>query len=182
MNNYIPDRNRFKLAAPPQWFLRKLWDYDSSLVIIPSRQNHMFRLAQRRPLTLTMKWAYEMMGGEADSSMMAGYGLVPITTILSTINWSSPLIWAELNDRSAGWRKGMREVDNILDRNDRERQERINRDNDTINDARARDGYRLYKTLSGQRTFIDGSKRFSPPPPSTPSRTEGGLIIPSTPF
>lgn len=105
MNNYIVDLNRFKLAAPPQWFLSKLWEFDNSLVIVPSRQSYVYRLAQRRKLQLSDKIVNDSLFKESDTQMLASYSLVPVTSILANPNWGNPLIFVELA-RRAPWRQG----------------------------------------------------------------------------
>lgn len=105
MNNYIVDVNRFKLAGPPTWWLKKLWDFDPSLVVVPSRQDCIYRLAQRRPLKLPEHITNDALFNQSDTKMLASYNLVPVTTILSTANWSNPLMFEELRQR-APWRMG----------------------------------------------------------------------------
>lgn len=103
--NYVPATNPFKLAGPPTWFLRQLYDFDDSLVIMPSKQGFYYRLAQRRPLMLKEQVVNDVLKEQADTRMLASYGLVPVTTILATANWSNPLIFEELR-RRAPWRMG----------------------------------------------------------------------------
>ena len=103
--NYIPDVNRYKLAGPPKWFLGQLWDFDNSLVIVPSRQDYYYRLAQRRKLKLPEHITNEALWNHSDTKMLASYGLVPVTTIMATANWGNPLIFHELAQR-APWRMG----------------------------------------------------------------------------
>ena len=105
LNNYYPDLNRFNLAGPPQWFLRKLMEFDPSLVIVPSRQGFMYRLGQRRKLQLSENVVNDVLKEQADTLMLASYGLVPVTTIVATANWSNPYIFVELANR-APWRLG----------------------------------------------------------------------------
>lgn len=105
MNNYIVDVNRFKLAGPPKWWLSKLWDFDPSLVVVPSRQDCIYRLAQRRKLTLPEHITNDALFNQSDTKMLASYSLVPVTTILSTANWSDPYMFEELRGR-APWRNG----------------------------------------------------------------------------
>ena len=45
--NYIADRNPFNLLPPPEWWLQQLYDYDAQLVVVPSRQDAVYRLARR---------------------------------------------------------------------------------------------------------------------------------------
>lgn len=118
--NYIPDVNRFNLAGPPRWFLRQLWAFDPSLVIVPSRQGFYYRLSQRRKLQLAEKIVNEALWQHSDTQMLAGYSLVPVTTIVATVNWSNPYIFVELANR-APWRQGGHEKVNArLDAQDQQ--------------------------------------------------------------
>lgn len=103
--NWIPDTNRFNLAGPPLWFQKKLFEFDASLVIIPSRQTCIYRLAQRRKLTLPDKMVNDSLFHESDTRMLAAYSLVPVTSVIPTIEWSDPYIFVELTNR-APWRQG----------------------------------------------------------------------------
>ena len=104
MTNYIPDENKFHLAGPPAWWLRRLWDFDSSLAVLPSRQGFYYRLAQRRRPTLSAAVVNEALFKESDTRMLASYNMVPVTTILATANWSNPEMFEELRKR-APWRQ-----------------------------------------------------------------------------
>ena len=108
--NWIADTNRFKLAGPPKWFLAQLWDFDNSLVIIPSRQGFYYRLAQRRKLRLPEHITNEALWNESDTRMLATYGLVPVTTILATVNWGNPLLFPALAERSPSRMGGSEKV------------------------------------------------------------------------
>jgi hypothetical protein len=103
--NYIPDLNPFSLAGPPTWWLAKLWDFDNSLVVVPSRQGFIYRLAQRRKPNLSQAVVNEALFQESDTKMLASYHLVPVTTILATANWGNPYLFEELR-RRAPWRLG----------------------------------------------------------------------------
>jgi len=105
VTNYYPDVNRFHLAGPPVWFLAKLWEFDPSLVIVPSRQGFCYRLAQRRMLTLAEHVVNDALFKDSDTQMLASYSLIPVTSILATCNWSNPYLFVELANR-APWRQG----------------------------------------------------------------------------
>lgn len=115
MTNWIPDTNRFALARPPQFFLQKLWEFDSSLVIIPSRQSPLYRLAQRRKLNLPEKMVNEALFNESDTKMLASYSVVPVTSILGTVNWHDPYLFVELHNRAPHRLGGADEVNRQLD-------------------------------------------------------------------
>ena len=158
MNNYIPDQNRFKLSGPPKWWLQQLWDFDSSLVVVPSRQGFYYRLCQRRKLNLTEKMVNDMLFKESDTHMLASYSLVPVTTILATANWSNPFLFEELKNR-APWRLGGAEkVNKMLDERDALQQAQLRAATEDNLVERARDGWKAYQYRTGQRTFIDATK------------------------
>ena len=147
--NYIPDVNRFKLAGPPTHWLRKLAEFDSSLVVVPSRQGFMYRLAQRRTPTLSENLARDLMTHESDTQMLATYGLIPVTTILATANWDSPLMWQDLAER-APWRNGG--ADAVLDAIDRREAaiaRKVDEEIDERNTHIARDGWKLFRKKIG---------------------------------
>jgi hypothetical protein len=107
--NWIEGVNRYSLAKPPTWFLSALWDFDASLVIIPSEQHSLYRLAQRRKVNLPDHIIKDPIFQQSDSQMMARHGLVPVTTIMPTINWADPENFMELA-RRAPWRNGGHEA------------------------------------------------------------------------
>jgi hypothetical protein len=106
LNNYIPGTNPFKLAGPPDYWLKALWHFDSSLVVVPSKQGFYYRLAQRRKPQLTTKIVNDILFKDSDSQMLASYNLVPVTTILATATWSNYGVHFEELRRRASWRNG----------------------------------------------------------------------------
>lgn len=180
MNNFIPDVNKFKLAGPPEWWLKKLYEFDPSLVVVPSRQGFYYRLAQRRPLNLPAKMVNDMLFNESDTKMLASYSLVPVTTILATAMWSDAM-FQELHER-APWRNGghQKVIQQMEDR-EWEQHKKTLKKNDQLMTDRARDGWKLYQAKTGQRTFVNKEKVKMAPelnPPGT-MRTAAGLIVPA---
>lgn len=149
MPNYIEDTNPFKLAGPPVSFLRQLWEFDNSLVVVPSRQQMVYRLAQRRKLRLPEHIVNDALWQDSDTQMLARYGLVPVTTILATANWYNPFLFKELSDR-APWRNGG--ADAVLSEVEaREAQAQAKRDAevDELQTALGKDGWNLYRKKIG---------------------------------
>jgi len=161
--NYIPDQNKWKLAGPPDWFRRSLWEFDSSLVIVPSRQGFYYRLAQRRKLRLPEHIVNEALWKESDTQMLATYGLVPVTTILATVNWDNPLIFAELAAR-APWRQGG--ADAVIQRLEAKEAAEEAKKNQAIDEhltQNAKDAWRLYRTKIGLgRSWSTDPKKSQP--------------------
>ena len=149
MINYIPDVNSFSLAGPPVWFLHQLWDFDPSLVIVPSRQGFYYRLAQRRKLNLSEKIVREALWNESDTKMLASYGLVPVTTIMATANWSNPYIFVELHNRSVHRMGGHEKVNADLDARDKQDDLDTRAKTDEHLTHLSKDGWQLYRKKIG---------------------------------
>ena len=165
MTNYIPDHNRYKLAGPPRWFLAQLWDFDSSLVIVPSRQGFYYRLAQRRPLKLPEHITNEALWNESDTQMLATYSLVPVTTILATANWSNPLLFKDLAER-APWRQGgTNKVIASIEAREREVELRKRQATDEHLTHLSKDAWKLYRKKIG----LGRSWNITPTSSKTPS-------------
>jgi hypothetical protein len=157
MSNYISDVNKFKLSGPPQWWLQLLWDFDPSLVVVPSRQGFYYRLAQRRKLSIPEKMVQDAMFNHSDTQMLASYGLVPVTTILATAQWSDWML-KELEER-APWRNGGAEkvIKQLEDREFQQHLDGLKRNDQRMTDY-AKFGWRVYQGKTGQRTFINKEK------------------------
>jgi hypothetical protein len=151
MVNYYADLNKFSLAGPPKWWLKSLWHFDNSLVVVPSRQGFYYRLAQRRKLTLPDHIVNDALFNESDTKMLARYSLVPVTTILATANWSNPYLFEELR-RRAPWRLGGAEkVNQQLEAED----QKVELDKRAKTDEHltylSKDAWKLYKNKIGVR-------------------------------
>jgi len=154
MINYIPDINKFKLAGPPEWWLIKLNDFDNSLVVVPSRQGFMYRLAQRRPLKLKENMVNDILFQDSDTQMLARYSLVPVTTILATANWDNPYMFEELRKR-APWRMGGADA-YIAGIEQVERQKELDKaaETDAMLTDNTKDAWKYYQLKKGLRTHL----------------------------
>lgn len=166
--NYIPDVNRFKLAGPPDHFLRSLWAFDNSLVVVPSRQQCVYRLAQRRKVNLPADMTTDILWKESDTRMLASYGLVPVTSILATANWSNPFLFEELR-RRAPWRLGGAEAVNaMLEAQDQQEELDRRQKTDDHLEALSKDGWGLYNKKLGLRSHMWIPKTKPDPRPASP--------------
>ena len=164
--NFIKDINKFQLSGPPSWFLDQLWEFDPSLVIVPSRQGFYYRLAQRRKLKLPENVVNDVLKEQSDTRMLASYSLVPVTTILSTANWSSPIFFTELR-RRAPWRMGgAKKFTQLVEGQEREAAmaQRIAQDEHL--DYLSKDAWKYYNKLTGLRSHLYSPKTKSTAPVS----------------
>jgi hypothetical protein len=154
VQNYIPDVNRFSLAGPPQWFLQKLWEFDPSLVIVPSRQSCVYRLGQKRKLKLPEKMVHEALFNQSDTKMLASYGLIPVTSIIPTIEWSDPQIFIELNNRAPHRLGGADAAIKALEAAEAKNELLKRARTDDMLQYLAKDSWNLYNKKIGTRTHM----------------------------
>ena len=167
--NYIQDTNRFQLAGPPKYWLKQLWAFDNSLVVIPSRQGFYYRLAQRRKLKLPEHIVNDILFKESDTKMLASYSLVPVTTIIATAKWDNPLMWVDLAER-APWRMGgAQKVIKMIEEREANAKTALNQQISEHLDYLARDAWNLYKKNQGLRSHM-WSPRSSPVVPIEPAK------------
>ena len=155
MINYIVDTNPFNLAGPPKWWLSKLWDFDSSLVVVPSRQTCIYRLAQRRQLNLPERVTNEALFKESDTKMLSSYGLVPVTSILPTANWSNPYLFQELANRAPHRNGGAQACADRMDEQDLKNEFDKRKLSDEQLTYLSKDAWKYYNKKIGLRGSID---------------------------
>lgn len=160
--NFIPDTNPFKLAGPPRWWLKQLNDFDETLVVVPSRQGFFYRLAQRKRLSLPEKMTNDLLWQESDTKMLASYGLIPVTTILATANWSNPFLFEELRRRSPHRMGGAEKVTNDVETAEREASLKKQVEIDERNTFIAKDAWKLYLKKLGLRSHMWSPKTSTP--------------------
>ena len=176
--NYIKDTNPFNLAGPPVWWLDKLHDFDNSLVVVPSRAGFFYRLAQRRQPDLRTEIVNDVLKEDTDTRMLYRHGLIPVTTILSTADWSNPAMWEELR-RRAPWRNGG--ADEFMKKlNTQEKEEKLKAaiEQDEKLDYLAKDSWKYYQKQLGLRSNIYSPKTKSTNRPEV--RTGIRRVAPTT--
>lgn len=148
MQNYIPDLNKFGLAGPPSWWLKALYAFDSSLVVVPSRQSCIYRLAQRRTLNLPDHIVNDALFKDSDTRMLASYSLVPVTSIIATAAWS-PFMIQELHNRSVTRQGGAEVVNKRLDGWDQEEEVKRLQQQDALTTHYSKEGWKSYRRKIG---------------------------------
>lgn len=92
--NWIADQNRFNLVKPPEWFLKRLWDFDAQLVIIPSRREPpkanadgegaeppAYLLTRRRQYSANFGDVAMLNNKNPDTNMCFAHHLVPVAPL-----------------------------------------------------------------------------------------------------
>lgn len=89
--NWIADRNPNKLPTPPAWALKKLWDFDHLLVLVPSRnkpvlgERPQYLLCRRAVMSAGLGKEALMENQHPDTWMCQEHSLVPI----APLRWKS---------------------------------------------------------------------------------------------
>lgn len=148
MLNYIPDVNKFGLAGPPLWWLKALWAFDASLVVVPSRQSCVYRLAQRRKLNLPDHIVNDSLFKESDTKMLATYSLIPVTSILPTAAWSFRML-QELKARSPHMQGGAAVVNAKLDAEAQEEEVKKREEQNALLTFYGKEGWKQYRKRIG---------------------------------
>jgi len=133
-----------------------------------------YRLGQRRKLQLPERIVNDVLKEQSDTQMLAQYNLVPVTTILATVRWDSPLIFADLTMK-APWRMGGADkYEKLLLQ--RERQDRLNQLTERGEQAEylAKDAWKLYNKKIGTRTHM-----WSPVTKTRQEQKAHAVIIPA---
>lgn len=138
--------------------------FDSSLVIVPSRQGFYYRLAQRRKLQLTENVINEALFAESDTKMLASHSLIPVTTIKADPNWGNPILFQELRERCPSMLGGHEKVSKMLE--DREFASDMQKRAATEEHLThlGKDAWKYYNMKLGTRSGLFSHKMAKAPP------------------
>lgn len=166
MNNYlVSGGNPLDLKGPPEWWLKKLHEFDDSLVVIPSRLGYFYRLAQRRAPDPKAILAHNIQG-DHDSQTLARFNLIPVTTIIATARWDNPLMWNDLASRMPSRNGGAEAYEAKLLTIERQKELDELAKRDDMLDIIAKDSKKFYDLKRGVRSnlwspSIKGSNRLA---------------------
>ncbi len=112
--NYLVDENPFSLSGPPRSFLHEMWTFDPHLVIFPSCEEAVYRLARRAEHGQPILHA---LASRPDTRMFVKHRLVPVTSIVPFAKWG-PVLLHDLAVRDIRRTGGYRKAANALDDQD----------------------------------------------------------------
>lgn len=181
MTNWIADTNRFQLPEPPEWFLKRLFDFDAQLVLIPSRRKALdatpaYLLCRRRLYSVGDGEALLLDNKNPDTNMCFIHGVIPIAplrfnngaTTFTEAGCDSLLNELRARDTWALTKVGGGNEDAawqaVEAAEDAQKQKaRANLREDFYH--KARDAYRSLKARTGQRNKRANDTRVTPTPP-----------------
>jgi hypothetical protein len=177
---YIADNSR--MVAPPDWFCQRLYDYDSQLVLLPSRYKpYAYVVARRSRLGrqgLTQNAIAETIT-QPDTKMCMPYGCVPVCLMFKHGPiWNVDTVLNSLKARDLWAVGGGDKAADILE--EQEAKEKSDRDAAKRDEllALGRDAYKSYKMRTGQRVVSAGHSRSGAAKPNSPSSsTPTGIVL-----
>ena len=166
--NYIADTNRWKLPEPPSWFLKRLYDYDPMLVLIPSRVRPQgvpprYLLCRRRQHSVGLGDVARLDNKHPDTNMCYGYHVVPIAPLQFNRNVNSfteaacESLIRELKGRdtwriSGGHNGDADAIWQKVEADEKAADDKRRKDLKSDFKHRARDAWRSLKARTGQRS------------------------------
>jgi hypothetical protein len=152
--NYI-DRDA-KMAIPPEYWLQRLFDFDSELVVFPSLQTPFaYVLARKARRTGGMNMndpAFEH--ATSDTKFCVARRMLPVSLIYrhNSNSWSIDNIIADLRSRDIWAAGGAEKVADRVDGEDANEEKRIKDEVRADFYNRSGDAWRSYQARTGQRT------------------------------
>lgn len=157
-SNYLAAlSNPFNLVGPPDWFLDDLAAYDDQLVIFPSQEEGVYRIARKHqghapPIFTFLK-------DRPDTKVFVANRLVPVTSVLPPplVQWG-PVIINDLAEkdiqRVGGWEAASRLLEDAEDTKERRLDRTIADDAEHL----ARFAWQAIKWRTGQKLDLGARK------------------------
>ena len=168
---YIADNPR--METPPEWFLQRLFDYDSQLVLLPSRYKpYAYVIARRSRLGrrgLTGNAIADTIT-QPDTLMCMHYGCVPVCLMFKHgPQWSVDGVLNTLKARDLWAVGGGDKAADLLEADEAAAKKK--QDDDKREELRglSREAYRSYKMRTGGRVVSAGHSRPGAANPNSPS-------------
>jgi hypothetical protein len=154
--NFVQEENPFGLSSPPNWFLEDLWNFDPCLVIFPSKEEALYRLARRAEHGAPV---VRLLTGRPDTGIFVKHRLVPVTSILPSpmVQWG-PVLLKDLAERDIRRQGGFKRAASLLDQQDADADAKWHRENADGAEVRARASWRGQKWTNGQSLDLGARK------------------------
>jgi len=168
-SNYLASGpNPFNLVGPPDWFLDQLAAYDDQLVIFPSQEEAVYRIARKHQGRSPR--IFNFLAERPDTKQYVAHNLVPVTSVLPPplVQWG-PVIINDLAEkdiqRVGGWKEAARLLEDREDTQERRLNANIRDDADHL----ARFAWKALKWRTGQTVDL-GARKAEGARSRTPTR------------
>lgn len=149
--------NPFNLVGPPDWFLDQLAAYDPELVIFPSQEEGVYRIARKHQGKTPRIFTF--LEDRPDTKVYVANNLVPVTSVLPPplVQWG-PVIINDLAERDiqrvGGWQAAARLLEDREDTQERRLDKTIRDDADSL----AGFAWKAMQWRTGQTIDLGGRK------------------------
>lgn len=166
-SNFLVTANPWHLAAPPQWWLQKLFDQDADLVVFPSQHRMAYILARRRRQSSSYDALVKVdenllkMSAGLDGDLLTAHNLIYVRHLIgNTVRRMEIFQW--LKDHDVWEAGGGEAAANLIESEEayREEQKRAKMIEDI--DYRAKDAWRSYQARTGRRQGYGQRTTYKP--------------------
>jgi hypothetical protein len=166
--NWLGSQNPFSLPMPPWWWLKRLWDRDRELRILPGLSEACYRVARRSE---RMRDVRPALGNDSETGRMCRERCVPVVAIRPGITWNSDFFqWLDDHD---GWR--YRDPAKRLDEIDAEVAARQQAEQEDAIDQVSASAYLAMKLRGGEAAFVRKHPSWTVDGPTDGVTTHGPL-------
>ncbi len=173
---FIADNPR--MEVPPAWFLARLHDYDSELVMLPSRARPFAYVLARRSRVRLGEKAIERSITQPDTKMCFHYGLVPVCLIFKHgPQWNVESVLQSLKARDT-WTQGG--GDALADTLEAEEAKVIADRKSALTDRfrhLSKEAWHSLQYRTGQRTTVPGPSQPGAATKGSSSSTATGITL-----
>ena len=149
--------NPFNLVGPPAWFLAQMHAQDADLVVFPSQEEAVYRIARKVPHGHRTGFSFAFMQKRPDTQTYVQHGLAPVTSLLPFVQWG-PVVLSDLAEMDMQRFGGAEKVADLLDRRDQDEELRLDKDIEDFASHAAGFAYRGAKWTNGDTLDLGASR------------------------
>lgn len=167
--NWIGTQNPWLMPRPPVHWLRKLWDRDDQLRILPGLVQPCYRVAR---VSNVMRFIRPMRGNDSETGRMCREGLIPVVTLRPTIVFNDDFfLWLDLSDT---W--GIPRVADHIEEQERLAAEKQDAAISDEAEQIAISSYDALKWRTGQQVIVQAPDVDDSKQPGSPSHAAPGQV------
>ena len=178
--NYLGEvPNPFNLVGPPAWFTASMRAQDPDLVIFPSQEQGVYRVARKVPHGHVTRYSLRFVTARPDTKTYIDHGLAPVTSLLPFTQWG-PVVLQDLAEMDMQRYGGADAVADLLERHELEAETKLDLDIADGAAVRAGDHYRSAKYQAGSTVYqreVRGNPRYGRTAAYRPLNFAGGSAV-----
>lgn len=149
--NWLGAQNPFNLPRPPIWWLKRLWDRDCELRVLPGLTMACYRIARRSHF---MKGVKPTLGNDSETGRLCRELCSPIVSLQPGVQWDARFFqWLDEHDTWAV-QTHYRNAADVLDEFDVRAQQQVAARKDDDADVRSVSAWHALQLRTGQKAFV----------------------------